>query len=246
MVIVPFNGPWTVLVLTLAAAGIAAHFLLRRRTLVVRRRWMLGLGLFTLASSVTFHVATLINPPPMGWPLAQNLPLHLCTITSWLMPLTVWYDWKPLRAATFYVGAVAGIGGLLSARPADQGQGVLDPRAFFWVAHEMNAIVPFLLASLALYRPLARHVFTSLGWTAAAGLATVPITVAIRTWVDPGANYFYLFGPEGAGILQVLWDLIPVPVVYAIPLLVIATPVLFAEYGVYRLLTLRWTPSKLA
>lgn len=250
MVVESFNGPWTLVVVLLAAGGVVAHYLLRRRSFEIKRAWLLGLAFLTLASSIAFHIAFLVDPPEQGWPFFQNLPLHLCTIMSWAMPLVVWFDWKPLRAVAFYPGAIAGVASLVSATPAEQGHPLLDPRSFFWVAHALNAIVPFLLASLGLYRPTARQALQSVGWVALFGLVVIlPVNLALRAWVDPGANYFYLFSPEGADILQVLWDLIPVPILYVAPILVLVLPVLYLEWGIYKLLTRQWrrtAPTALA
>ncbi len=232
------NPTWTVLVLALAGGGVAAHYALRGRSFRVKRGWMLGLGLLTLASSLAFQIAFPLNPPPEGWPVWQNLPLHLCSICSLLMPFAAWFDWAPLRAVLFYPGAIAGIATLVSARPAEQGHPLLDPRSLFWVAHELNAIVPFLLVSLALYRPTARQALQSLGYVIAfASVVILPVDFALRAWVDPGANYFYLFSPEGAEILELLWSVIPVPFLYVLPLLALVLPLLYLEYGVYRLLS---------
>jgi uncharacterized membrane protein YwaF len=232
-----FNGTWTALVLVLGALGVVAHYLLRHRSLAVRRYWVFGLGLATFAASLTFHIAYLVNPPDQGWPLFQNLPLHLCSLTSWLMPVITWFDNKALRSVAFFPGAIAGLATLVSATPAEQGHPLLDPRSFFWVAHEMNAIVPFLMVSLGLFQPRLRQVLGSVGWLAVIGLgAVLPITLALRAWVDPGANYFYLFAPEGAAILDVFWNLIPLPVLYLVPLVLVILPVLYLEYAVCRLL----------
>jgi uncharacterized membrane protein YwaF len=241
-----FNGTWTVLVLVLAAAGVGAHYLLRHRSLDSRTRWIVGLGVATFVSSLIFHIAFLVNPPAQGWPLFQNLPLHLCSILSWLMPLTTYYDWKPLRSVAFFPGAIAGMLTLVSATPAEQGHPLIDFRTFFWVAHALNAIVPFLMVSLGLFRPQLRQVIGSVGWLAVGALGGIlPITLALRAWVDPGANYFYLFSPEGADILQVVWDVIPIPILYLVPIVIVVIPVLYLMYWIYRVLSRGRQPSPL-
>lgn len=242
MEVTSFNATWTVLVLGLAGAGVGIHYLLRGRSFAVKRGWLFALALVTLATSIAFHLAYLLDPPPEGFPLLQNLPLHLCTIMSFLMPFVVWFDWKPLRAVAFFPGAIAGIASLVSAASYEQGHSLFDPKSFFWVAHELNAIVPFLLVSLGLYRPTWRQALLSVVWVSAFGLVVIlPLDLAMRAWVDPGVNYFYLFDPEGADILVALWEIIPVPIIYMLPVPILVIPVLFLELGVYRLLRGRRT-----
>ncbi|OJX64532.1 MAG: hypothetical protein BGO95_08680 [Micrococcales bacterium 73-13] len=237
MEVTSFNATWTGLVLVLAGAGVGAHYLLRGRSFAVRRGWLFGLAWLTLGCSAAFHLAYLLDPPPEGFPLLQNLPLHFCTLMSFLMPLVVWFDWKPLRAVAFFPGAIAGIASLVSAASYEQGHPLLDPKSFFWVAHALNAIVPFLLASLGLYRPTWRQALLSVVWVIAFGaLVILPLDLAMRAWVDPGVNYFYLFDPEGADILVALRELIPVPILYMLPLPILVIPVMLLQLGIYRLL----------
>jgi len=239
VIVYPLSPAWIVLVVTIAALGFAAHFLLRHRSATVKRRWLMGLAIFTLACSITFNVAYLLNPPPEGFRLYQNLPFHLCTLMSWLMPITVWFDFKPLRSVAFFPGALAGILALFSAAPSYWLAPLWDPKSLFWVAHEMNAVVPFLLASLGFFRPTAIRALLSLVWLTILGFATLPITLALRAWVDPGANYFYLFNPEGASILELFYNKIRIPILYVLPLPLLVIPVVLAQWGVYRLATLR-------
>jgi uncharacterized membrane protein YwaF len=158
------------------------------------------------------------------------------------MPLTVWFDFKPLRSVAFFPGAIAGILALVSAAPSYWQAELWDPKSLFWVAHEMNAVVPFLLASLGMFRPTIRQALLSMLWVTVLGLIVLPITLALRAWVDPAANYFYVFDPEGAGILEVLRDLIRIPILYVLPLPIIVLPIAIAEWGIYRLANRR-TPA---
>ena len=213
MEVTSFNANWTGLVLVLAGAGVGAHYLLRGRSFAVRRGWLFGLAWLTLGCSAAFHLAYLLDPPPEGFPLLQNLPLHFCTLMSFLMPLVVWFDWKPLRAVAFFPGAIAGIASLVSAASYEQGHPLLDPKSFFWVA------------------------LLSVVWVIAFGaLVILPLDLAMRAWVDPGVNYFYLFDPEGADILVALRELIPVPILYMLPLPILVIPVMLLQLGIYRLL----------
>ncbi|MBO9578837.1 MAG: hypothetical protein J7480_08745, partial [Microbacteriaceae bacterium] len=87
MVVAPLTWPWAFLVITVAAAGIGVHFLLRHRARQTKRWWLLGLAVLNLGFSIAFNVAYLVQPAPeTTFPPFQNLPLHLCTIMSWLMP----------------------------------------------------------------------------------------------------------------------------------------------------------------
>jgi hypothetical protein len=94
----------------------------------------------------------------------------------------------------------------------------------FYGVHSMNVILGTLLASLGFIRPTFLGAVKSVGYWLVLVLAVFPLDAAMRAWVDPGVNYFYLFDPENADILVMAHKAIPVPLVYLLPL----TPIAFA------------------
>ena len=153
---------------------------------------------------------------------------------SWLMPFAVWFDWRPLRTIVFFPGSVAGIAALFSAAPMYWQYPLFDGHTLFWVSHGLNAVIPALLASLKMFRPRLKDAPLSALFVFLLALVVLPITLGLRTWVDGGANYFYVFDPEGAVVLEFFHNLIPVPVIYLVPLLIAVIPVMVGQYGIYR------------
>ena len=237
MVMTPFAPGWVAFLLLMTAVGVVAHLLLRRRPRRVQRRALLALALLAWACSTWFTFDRAANPAN-HFPITQNLPFHFCTLVTFLLIPAVWLQkgrlLGPLRALLFYPGAAAGFLALCSPAVEYTGRPYWSMNTLFYVVHALNVVVPVLMASLRLYRPTVRDAFLSLVWFFALAMAVLPLTLALRAWVDAGSNYFYFFDPEGAGILVVLWNLIHVPVAYEAPLLVIIAPVLLAQYGIYR------------
>ncbi|GAA1872914.1 hypothetical protein [Myceligenerans crystallogenes] len=236
MPMTPFTGPWYVLLLLCAGAGLAFHLTFVRRPLPLRTRALAALAILNVLFSVTFHVAYLTDES-VRFPFWQNLPLHLCTITSWLLPVAVLADRRPLRVLMFFPGVIAGALALASAGPLYWGHPVWDPKTFFWVAHALNAVIGCLIASLGLYRPTYRDAVLALPYTVALAGCVLPVTLLLRATVEPGANYFFVFDPEGAGILELLHTMIPVPILYEVPLLPVVLPVFLLQVAVFRALS---------
>lgn len=233
--VTPLNGVWTGFVIAMIALGVVLHRILRTRPAPTRRRALLGVALANAGFSLAFHVAYLTDPS-VHFPLFQNLPLHLCTIVSvFLLPLAVLTSWTPVRAIVFFPGVVAGALALVSCGPMYWGHPLLSFKTLFFVAHALNAVLPVLLVSLGVYRPTYRDALLAPAWTVALALLVLPVTVALRTWVDPGANYMYVFGPEDAAILAFFHDLIGVPLLYEVPLLVAAAPLFLGQVALHRL-----------
>lgn len=228
-----FGPAWFGMLLALAAVGVVTHVVLRGRPMRTRRRGLAVLAACCTASSATFHAAYLADPA-VHFPLWQNLPLHLCTIVSFVLVPTVLTRFRPLHAFCFFPGAAAGFLTLFSANPMYWGHPVWSAKTFFFVAHGLNVLVPALMASLRLYRPTAKDAVLSVGYTIVVALLVLPVTLLLRAAVDPGANYMYVFDPEGAPILVLFHTLIPVPLLYELPLLVAVLPLLMLHVAAYR------------
>ncbi len=233
MTVTLYGPAWVGILLAMVAIGALAHYLLRGRPMRTRRRGLAVLGAAALASSITFNLAYM-SDPAVYFPVWQNLPLHLCTIVSWVLVPTVLSRFRPLQAFCFFPGSVAGFLTFFSAAPMYFGHPLLSAKTFFFVAHGLNFVVPALMASLRIYRPTAKDAVLSVGYAAAVGLLVLPVTLLLRALVDPGANYMYVFDPEGAEILMLFHRLIPVPLVYLLPLLVAVTPVLLLQVAAHR------------
>ena len=248
MTMTMFGPAWVGLLLVLVGVGVLTHHVLRGRPMRTRRIGLAVLAAVCMASSVTFHVAYL-QDPTVHFPLWQNLPLHLCTIVSFLLLPAVLLDLPRLRTLCYFPGAAAGFLAFFSAAPMYWNHPVLSAKTLFFVAHGLNFVVPALLGSLGVYRPTARDAVRSLGYTIVLALVVLPVTLLLRAVADPGANYMYVFDPEGAPILVLFHDLVPVPLVYELPLLVAVLPILLLQLAMYRgwLLAARrygWTPAE--
>ena len=233
MTMTMFGPAWAGLLLALVGVGVLTHHLLHRRPMRDRRIGLAALAAVCLTSSVTFHVAYL-EDPTAHFPLWQNLPLHLCTIVSFLLLPAVLFDLKRLQVLCYFPGAAAGFLAFFSAAPMYWNHPVLSAKTFFFVAHGLNFVIPALLSSLGVYRPTAKDAVRSLGYTVVLALVVLPVTLLLRAVADPGANYMYVFDPEGAPILVLFHDLIPVPLVYELPLLVAVLPILLLQFAMYR------------
>jgi hypothetical protein len=104
----------------------------------------------------------------------------------------------------------------------------------FYGVHSMNVILGTLLASLGFIRPTYRGAVKSVGYLLALVVLIFPLDGAMRAWVDPGVNYFYLFDPENADILVMAHNAMPVPLIYMIPLVPVALAGTLAQAALFK------------
>jgi hypothetical protein len=217
----------------------AIHSWLRDKDRDFQRKVLTGLaiGLWVLSTTFTFDR---IHDPRFDFQLTQNLPLHFCSlVTIMLMPAFIlpehnrWTRWY--RAILFYPGLAAAF--LAVAAPAVEylDQPLFAMNTLFYFVHLGNVVLCALLASLGFYHPTIRDIFRSLIGFFVIAVAIFPLTLLIRAFIDGQANYFFEFDPAGSAIFDMLWAVIPIPLLYQVPLLVLIIPVLLLEYGIYRL-----------
>ncbi|MCL2515276.1 MAG: YwaF family protein [Microbacteriaceae bacterium] len=234
----PFTTTWALYLVLLTAAFVGLWAVLRRHSVRTQRLTLFGLALANWGISTWFTFDRIASHRFPGFTFSTNWPLHFCTLATILLVPAMLADrqrWAhPLQTLLFFPGAVAGILALASPGTSYMGTHVWSMGSLFYVVHGFNAAIPFTFAALGLYRPRWRDAALSLVWFTILGMIVLGITVLARAFVDPHANYMYFFGPEGAGILVLLWNAIRIPMVYELPLLPIIYPVLLLVLVVQR------------
>lgn len=220
------------------AGGLAVHFFLRRKPFEYKRHALMGLSILLWALSTTFTFQRIADPQFETFTFWQNLPLHFCTLTTFFFfPAFMGRNerWvQPLRALIFYPGLIAAF--LAAIAPAQEylDQPVLSWNTLFYFVHYGNVVLAILMVSLGFFTPTIRNLFGSLLTFFLLAVAVFLIDLVIRATINPTANFFFPFDPEGSFIFEFLWGLIGIPLVYQMPLLIIITPVLLLQYAIYR------------
>jgi uncharacterized membrane protein YwaF len=236
--VAPFTTTWSLYLLLLAGVTVGLWAVLRTRRGTVWRAVLFGIALANWGVSTLFTFNRIADPAYPDFVLSRNWPFHFCTlVTILLVPAMLatrqWWA-RPLHSLVFFPGALAAFLALVSPGAQYEGHVLWSMNSLFYVVHGLNVVLPVTHAALGGYRPRWRDAALSLVWFTVLGLLVLPITLFARAFVDPAANYMYVFDPEGAGILVVLWKLIHTPVLYELPLLPILYPVLLLMVALQR------------
>jgi len=206
----------------LIAAAVGLHFSIRHRQPTTKSAVLCAVAVGNVALYVAFTGRSIANPDIPVY-LAQNLPLHLCNLIALCLVVAPWVKWRPLLAFCAFPGVITGALGTTS--PIDVYLNVplfSLPGLGFYGVHATNAILGVLLVTLGFYQPSWREAFKAVGYVCIVTVAIFPVVIAMRAWVDPDTNYFYLFNPENALILQMIYNVLPVPLLYVLLLSPIA------------------------
>lgn len=216
------------------------------------------------ALSTWFTFDRIADPAYPDFFFERNWPFHFCTLVTIRLVPSVWLRSGPnhspvrgnrntrrsvsvdrllcvkaqalhaLHTLIFFPGTLAAFLVLFSPAVEYTGEPLWSMVTLFYVVHGLNVLIPFVDCALVYYRPRYRDALLSLVWFTVVGLVVLGVTTFARAFVDPRANSMYLFDPEGAGILEFLWDIIGVPVLYELPLLPLLAPVLLAMVAAHR------------
>ena len=148
--ITPFRGPHLLLLLLTVTAVLFILLLLRGKPEARRSRYLIGVCFFNLALFAGYKLslsmdATYIHAYyPNGFSIFNELPLHLCNINLFLIPLGVWKRNRSIMGFSFFVAPLGALMALLFPEPLFSGFSLLMPRIFgYYVTHAL-LVSPFV------------------------------------------------------------------------------------------------------
>ena len=229
MIIEAFNGTYFALVGLIIASAVLITFLLRKKSQDTKRRFVLGICYLNIAIFLVYKFGlwygTYGLPDDYVFEIWAELPLHLCNVSLFLLPIGI-YKRKDFLLA--YGVFIVPLGALLAITFPCEGFGGLNifyPHMLgFYIFHGMLVLVGILLVSLGLFRPTFRKIPSMFGLILVMSFLAFLLSLLLRTFAGDSPfppNYFYTVGPEGISILELFWSWIPVSYLYLMPGIVI-------------------------
>lgn len=158
--ITPFQGLHLLLLLLTAAAVLLIFLLLRGKPEARRSRFLIGVCLFNLALFAGYKLSLSMDAAyvrayyPNGFNIFNELPLHLCNINLFLIPIGLWKRNRSIMGFSFFVAPLGALMALLFPEPLFSGFSLFLPRIFgYYVTHALLVVCGLSLATLGFYRP---------------------------------------------------------------------------------------------
>ena len=139
--ITPFRGLHLLLLLLTAAAALLIFLLLHKKPEARRSRFLIGACLFNLALFAGYKLSLSMDAAyvrayyPNGFNIFNELPLHLCNINLFLIPLGVWKRNRSIMGFSFFVAPLGALMALLFPEPLFSGFSLFLPRIFGYAWH---------------------------------------------------------------------------------------------------------------
>ena len=158
--ITPFRGLHLLLLLLTAAAVLLIFLLLRGKPEARRSRLLIGICLFNLALFAGYKLSLSMDAAyvrayyPNGFNIFNELPLHLCNINLFLIPIGLWKRNRSILRFAFFVAPLGALMALIFPEPLFSGFSLFLLRIFgYYVTHAILVVCGLSLATLGFYRP---------------------------------------------------------------------------------------------
>ncbi len=227
----PFSFAHVCLMFCGACAVYLIWFMLRDRPEESRERFLLILCMANIALFVVYKFSLSVDEDfvrisgheRFNW--FNELPLQLCNINLFLIPLGVLTGNRAILGFSFFIAPLGAIMAIFFPEPAFDGYSLLLPRMTgFYFTHLLLIICSLSLMALGFYKPEYADFQNIIIAFILLSLGAHFINIILRRTVCPFANYFFTFG-SNVNILKFFWNILPIPFLY---LVVPALTTLFA------------------
>jgi hypothetical protein len=180
-----------------------------------------------------------------GFNMFDELPLHLCNINTLLIPVALLLKRRVLLVFCCLSAPIGAFLAFISPIAVFSESSLLLPRNIgYYGTHALLIVASTSLVTLRLCRPDFKYLPRVITLMFALVLAMHLVNTTLRTsGISSHADYFFTYGPDSTVILEPLWQLIPIPFVYELPLLLVVVAYGYAATALVLRLLARREPA---
>ncbi len=224
MIMRPFHGLFFAFLALLCGGLVLLGRFARTHGEREKKALLLGLSLFNMVFYFVYKFALsrdgqfleVSDLDRFNW--FNELPLQLCNINLFLIPLGVLTRKRPVLGFAFFIAPLGALMAMCFPEPPFVGYSLFLPRMLgFYGTHGLLVVCGLSLAVMGFYRPHWRDFPGIIGAYGVLTVAAHGINLFLRaTGLCAQANYFFTFGAE-ISVLQWFWSMIPRPLFYELP-----------------------------
>ncbi len=210
---------------------VAIYFIFRHRSQKAKFWALMSMCIFNICIYLPYKFYMCIS---IGSPILDELPLHLCSFNLILMPIALLTKNTKLFAYFFYVTDFASLAGILFFGTIFLGQPIYSfDIIVYFVYHTCLIGISLLIVAFGIYKPKMFDIVWAYGILVTFACIAHCINILFRwTGWSPTANYFVTMGEQGNIACDFLMKIIPVPLLYFLPAVLVLSGASFVMYWI--------------
>ncbi|MBQ8292475.1 MAG: YwaF family protein [Bacilli bacterium] len=235
MIIKPFNLVHIGVLLFTVIFTVSLSLLLRKKDQAFKDKFLIGLAIFDIIFFIAYKIW--LSQDGYDFVIWKELPLQLCNINMFLIPIGVYKKNKYLLTFSFYIAPLGALMALLFPELAFMNNSIFMFRNIgFYGTHIIIIAMGVMLATLGYVEPKIKNISILLISAAVFSLGAFIVNNLFNLIVDVETNYFFVMDPSGISILELFWSWIPIKFLYLLPATVILAIYTLIIDLIYRLI----------
>lgn len=218
MIIKQFNLTYFLVLLIIVIYIALVSFLFKKRSQRQKDLFMVSLGMFNILFFLVYKIC--LSQDDYEFIIWKELPLQLCNINMFIIPLAVIFKNKYLLSFGFYVAPLAAIMAITFPELAFTNNSIFLMRNIgFYGTHSVIAIMGILLFSLGYIKPNVKDFIPLTLAATVLSLFAFLINLLLFSITNVETNYFFTMHTSDISLLNLFYNLIPVKYIYLLPAL---------------------------
>lgn len=228
MNIYPFNYVYFLCILVSAIITVVISLIFRKKEEKIRKIALLSCCGFNALLFLVYKIVLASEPETLvahGYQFIiwEELPLHLCNISIFLVPIGLLINNKKLLAYGFYIAPLGAFLAVCSPSPEFIGESIFEMYNIgFYFTHLNIVIIGVLLVTLGFFKPSFKELLFLNIYAVCIACVICLFNIVVGSLTGADVNYFYTLHDNGISLLKLFWSIIPVPFLY----LIFAIPIL--------------------
>jgi hypothetical protein len=200
----------------LAAITVVLSIIFKNKSQKAKDILIASIGIFNILLFIVYKYFLSIDG--YDFIIWKELPLQLCNINMFIIPLGVILNNKYLKTFGFYIGPLAAIMAITFPE-----EGFTDNSIFlmrnvgFYGTHGIIVIMGMLLLTLGYMELKFKDIINLLGITIPLSLLIFLINILFFKITGVETNYFFTMHPSTVSLLHSFYNLIPIKYLYLLP-----------------------------
>ena len=216
MIISTFNFTYFLFLLLLAIITVVLSIIFKNKSQKAKDTLIVSMGIFNIILFIVYKYFLSIDG--YDFIIWKELPLQLCNINMFIIPLGVILNNKYLKTFGFYIGPLAAIMAITFPE-----EGFTDNNIFlmrnigFYGTHGIIVIKGILLLSLGYVELKFKDIINLFAITIPLSLAIFLVNILFFNITGVETNYFFTMHPSTVSLLHAFYNLIPIKYLYLLP-----------------------------